>query len=188
GDSGADFVFANPENKVQIYSSPRGAPSGEPSITIPVTSAMLGLDVADLNADGVPDIAGWNRAGVASVVLLGPNGTLLREIAITGLPTPQGLTAGHLVDGIAVDLVLPCSATNQLSVIPGAGDGTFGVAREVPTVEFPWQAVIADVDGDGRNDVAVRGESAIALHRGMGGGDLAAPETVLETIAVDAMF
>ncbi len=42
-----------------------------------------------------------------------------------------------------------------MSVLLGAGDGTFGAATSFPAGDFPRSVAIEDLDGDGVPDLAV---------------------------------
>ena len=57
-------------------------------------------------------------------------------------------------DGYA-DLAYVNGFTNTISVRMNQGDGTFGATTDYPTDWYPYGIAIADLDADGRMDVAV---------------------------------
>src|SRR5215813_3275949 len=78
----------------------------------------------------------------------------------TGKRVP-GIIANYLAsgdlngDGIA-DLVVPNFHSNNISLLLGKADGSFQQVRLFDDgVGRPFDAVIADFNGDGKNDVAV---------------------------------
>src|SRR5262245_25378526 len=94
------------------------------------------------------------------------------EVALTTTPSPTlpkfiahrdylmgngalNLALGDLNgDGVA-DLVAPNSRTNNVGVLLGKANGSFQSVRLFDSGGRPFDAVVADFNGDGNNDVAV---------------------------------
>ena len=129
---------------------------------------------------------------IATNVLLAqtqPSFAAHKEFRAVPLSTPGGtpgvFAQGDLNgDGIA-DLVIPDGSlvlpTQQIVVMLGNPDGTFQapVSFNVgPTVGVTQAAVIADFNGDGKNDVAVTSLHGIFILLGDGKGGLGAAQSV----------
>ncbi len=115
------------------------------------------LDAADVDRDGMIDvlIAAFHSGAVA-VVLNRSDGTFGPETLGANLLT-GGMTVADLTDDGILDLVYE-EGDDLVAVRPGIGDGTFGpVVAQLPCGIDPGSFKIADLDGDGDNDLAVLG-------------------------------
>jgi hypothetical protein len=137
----------------------------------------VALAVADLNANGIPDVVTANYANTVTVLLDNdwpsyfdpgytefPTGQSPRAVAIgdfTGDGIPDAVTAGQTVD-----------------VLPGRGDGTFDnpISRSANTSGITTVAA-ADFNGDGKLDVVTADPTAgiVSVFLGNGNGALSAP-------------
>jgi hypothetical protein len=70
-------------------------------------------------------------------------------------------------DGI-LDLATTNSGSNSVSVLIGNGNGTFKAAVNYPTANNPWGLTAADLNGDGKLDLAASG---VELQVFLGNGD-----------------
>ncbi len=110
------------------------------------------------NADAIADLAVANyNSNTVSVLLgngLGAFGT--KADYATG-SNPSAVAIGSLnsnTDAIA-DLAVANLTSNTVSVLLGAGDGTFGPGVEFPTGVYPRSVAIGDLNADGKPDLAV---------------------------------
>ncbi|HEV2351609.1 MAG TPA: FG-GAP-like repeat-containing protein [Terriglobia bacterium] len=129
--------------------------------------------VADLNGDGKPDLVvtnegspgGYGPAFQSSVsVLLGNgDGTFQPHVDYPTCNSPDGVTTLDVNRDGPPDIIVACGGStggvlplsNTFSVLLGNGDGTFNRGVQSPTgVVNPGQIVAADLNGDGKLDVA----------------------------------
>jgi VCBS repeat protein len=119
-----------------------------------------GLSVGDVSGDGVPDVITANDGNGSISVLVG-DGTG-RFSPAPGSPIPVGAEpyacalAG--LDGDAFpDAVVPLVGGGSVAVLRGNGKGGFTPAAGSPyaTIARPYAVAIADLDGDGRQDILI---------------------------------
>ncbi len=136
--------------------------------------APVALAVADLNSDGLLDVAVANQISGNITVLLGNGvGGFTASASYRVGSQPFFIATGDFnADGKA-DLVFANNAGNGVTVLLGNGAGAFSEAAGSPfSVASPWSVTVADIDGDGDQDIvagsAVTGVT-ILLGNGKGG-------------------
>lgn len=160
-----------------------------------VPSNPRSMDIADLNADGRPDLVTANQNGNNLSVLLNITPDSVPGVG-GGMPSPfavfapalnspavagaRSVTLGDLnADGLS-DAVATMFASNQIAVLMGKGAGEFDAPVFYPALSNgPLDAVLGDFDGQKGLDVAVVGQNAfsIALRLNQGDGTLDAGTT-----------
>jgi hypothetical protein len=120
-----------------------------------------GLAIGDVNADGKPDLVVGLAEDGAVAVLLGDGRGAFEPMEGSpfgaGRHPYDGLAISDMnVDGVA-DIVVPDIHGNGVSVLLGAGDGSFRPAAGSPFQVGPRPGFSAagDLDGDGLRDIAV---------------------------------
>jgi hypothetical protein len=124
----------------------------------------VGISVADLNGDGNLDLVVSNvNATTISVLLGNGDGTFAPAVPYPVDPRPRGMDVGDL-DGDGVPDVVAAAGypdgDSLLTVYRGVGDGTLQL---VDHLRLPYRAadcVIADMNGDGWNDIVATGPQA----------------------------
>ena len=142
-----------------------------------VVSTAGWITVADVDDDGVEDIV-TNVTGTDRVhVLLGAgDGTFVESDAVDVGGVPGRLAVGHLDADGNLDIVVAQSTSSaaELSVLLGAGDGTFQPLTDVPAGRTPVGIAVGDLDHDGAEDLVVTnsdsGFGSLTLFPGRGDG------------------
>jgi hypothetical protein len=139
------------------------------------------LATGDFNEDGILDLA---IAGddTLSIMLGNGDGTFQRPIEIGGgggsgyfLLVADFNNDGHL--DLAVGSASAMLESNAVTVLLGNGDGTFQVGNPIAFNGWPGQFAVADLNGDGKVDLAVTpgGDKSVSVLLGNGDGTFAAP-------------
>jgi hypothetical protein len=170
GNGHPDIVVANPDsNNVSVLLG-NGDGTFQAAGTFPTGLGPAAVAVADLG-NGHPDIVTVNeRSGDIGVLLGNGDGTFQAGPAFSEIPD-LGFQMAHPFrdylhpgDGpfsVAVadvngdgkpDVVTANFYSNDVSVFPGKGDGTFQPARAFPTGSGPVSVAVADINGDGKPD------------------------------------
>jgi hypothetical protein len=179
GDGLADIAVAVGTRSIKVlFQDPAGPPgSFLAPIGIPVKLAAWNLAIADLDGDGANDLAvAFTAVGRVGVLLEDPTnpGTFLPEHDYAVGPQPltvkvADMNSDGVPDLIVADLGTPTLSGGGVSVLlqkPNAR-GSFRRSREYQAGVGPQDAAAGDLNGDGREDLAVAN-----------GGDLSTPGTV----------
>jgi hypothetical protein len=121
----------------------------------------------DFNGDGVPDLAIANVGdpfvntdfGNISVMLGRGDGTFQSAQTLSAGLQPISVAIGDFNDDRHLDLVAANFRSQNVSILLGNGDGTFQTHRDfAPSLtsdSYPRSVTVADVNGDGKCDLAV---------------------------------
>jgi hypothetical protein len=175
-DGLADLAVSNiNSNSVGIFLG-NGA-GGFTTSSVAIGGTPNGLVAADFNGDGKPDIAA-TRFGSSSVAILlgnGSGGFTATATAVSTQANPANLAVGDFNQDGKTDLVVTSFTGNAVSIFLGDGAGAFTAAAGSPvTTDFgPISIAVADLNGDGRQDLAVANlvgpNISILLGNGAGG-------------------
>jgi hypothetical protein len=139
--------------------------------------------VGDFNGDGKPDLVVANYAGgggPSNVAVLSGNGdgTFMPAVVYTAGISPLFVAVADFNGDGNLDFVAGSNAggpavgnTGVVSVFLGKGDGTFAPAVNYPTGIVAASIAIADLNGDGRLDLAVANENSDSVSVLLGRGD-----------------
>jgi FG-GAP-like repeat len=147
------------------------------------------LAVAQLGGDRTPDLVAAVERGVAEpggvqVVLNRWWGLRFRPF-VQGGPAPYRVGTGDLDGDGDVDAVAPNTASGDLTVFTNDGAGRLTATASLPAPYLPRGIAVADLNGDGRQDVATSStddpdgatSAALRIFYGEAGG-FGAPVTV----------
>jgi putative cell wall-binding protein len=140
---------------------------------------------ADLNSDGFDELLVSAAFDDAVSVFTSVNGDGVYEevvgssFAVGGF-SPNGLTTGLFNADTFPDLVTANASSNDVSILLGNGDGTFGAPATFAAGSGPEAVRSGDFDGDSDADllVAAWGSNQVAILLGNGAGSFGAPSTI----------
>jgi T5SS/PEP-CTERM-associated repeat protein len=152
---------------------------GDPT-EVAISGVPSSVLVADLDADGDEDLAITLRGGTptqnGSVIVLrndGMGGLEEQAQQFTVGAEPADIAAGRLDSGTTLDLAIANSGGDSVSLLFGAGDGTFGPAVTIANVALaPLGVAVANLDGAGLDDLAITSsaDDTVRIRLNQGGG------------------
>ncbi|MBI4606570.1 MAG: VCBS repeat-containing protein, partial [Planctomycetes bacterium] len=170
GDGSLDLATAS-QGDVSVFLN-RGDGTFEAAVSYIAGSNPGSLLAADLDGDGSLDLAtafwacsGCNptpNRGTVSVLLNQGDGTFLDAVRYLVGINPRSLIAADIDGDGSLDLATAnfgCPGCNppqrgDISVLLNQGDGTFMDAVSHAAGSSPWSVIAADLNGDGRPDLA----------------------------------
>ncbi len=142
--------------------------------TLPTSSAPFKVEVADIDGDGLPDMAAANgNTNLVSVFrntsTIGGAVSFAANVDFGTGNAPQGLAIGDLDGDGKPDLAVANSGDNTLSLFHNTstpGTIAFGTQQVVNSGSGAYDLVISDLDGDGKPDLAVDDiNNAVSVHK-----------------------
>ncbi len=134
-----------------------------------------GVSTGDFNGDGQMDIVAvtsLNNDSWATVFINGGGSFgAPQHFAFLGIDGDSIVAADFDLDG-DLDLATTNQSSNNVGILSGAGNGTFGLPTLVATGVRPGGIAAADVDGDGDADLATanRDSSSVSVLENPGNG------------------
>lgn len=153
-----DIVVALPSlNTVRILPGQGGGSYSAAVFTdLAVGKSPTGLAMADLNADGNPDLVVVNRLDSTLSVLLGQaGGSFASAVSYPVGTEPMYLALSDLDGDGRLDAVVSNSGSATVSILRGQASGGLAVTDTVPVGMQPQAVVVTDIDSDGQKDILV---------------------------------
>jgi len=159
-DSKPDLAVAKSSDDVQVLLGD-GSGGFQPAGNFPVGRFPIFIAVGDYNFDSWLDLAVANhRSDDVSVLLGNGDGTFQPALLSSAGVLPSSIAVGHFNDDGIPDLAVSNMGSypdhlGTVSILLGNGDGTFSTATELPAGRGSSFIAVADLNGDGRPDLAV---------------------------------
>ena len=116
----------------------------------------IGVAVADVNGDGIPDIVVADQGDSSVSVFLGNgDGTFAAPETFAVGQYPEAVVVADLNGDGKPDIIVPDEGPGTVSVLLGNGDGTFHPRPPSPWAQQPRSVAVADLNGDGKPDIIV---------------------------------
>jgi hypothetical protein len=174
-DGFPDFILrvGNSPSSLYVYLG-NGDGTFKDPVVYPVGSASRGhgIDIQDVNGDGIPDVVTANQTSNTVSILLGVgDGTLRPAYSLsTGSYQPGTVRVIDLnKDGIP-DIFVGDTA-NGAQVFLGNGDGTFQTMKTASLSSLAYQEELGDFNGDGIPDLVYDSIIDPTLRVQLGNGD-----------------
>ena len=168
--------------------NPGGASNPFPSTSYAAGKGPVALVAADLQNNGLLDLAVVNAADNSLSIYLNQSGNQGTFVQATGPPislgtkrttapaTPAGIASAVFTNSGCHDLLASDPLANTVDVLISNCDGTFQKPVAIPVGSNPAAIVTGDFNGDGNQDFAVTNEDddSISIFLGDGKGKFAA--------------
>ncbi|MEA5570640.1 FG-GAP-like repeat-containing protein [Calothrix sp. UHCC 0171] len=139
------------------------------------------VTIGDINSDGKQDLAIVNYISSKILVLLGNgDGTFAAPTELTAENAPAAVSIGDINGDGKQDLAVAkygyygdtsVPNSNHISVLLGHGDGTFAAPINFTAGDGPEGISIGDINGDGKQDLAVANYKSNNISVLLGNGD-----------------
>lgn len=174
-DGHADLANANfGDNTVTVLLG-QGNGMFEKIGPFPTGLAPDSIVTAHVNSDGFLDLVITNDGSPDVSILLGLGKGMfapgLRVVVSDGASPRRGLDVGDINGDGNLDLALPQVLSNDVSVVLGSGDATFGAPLRFAVGLGPVAVVTGDFSSDGRVDVAGVNPTTNEVDISLGAGD-----------------
>lgn len=173
-DGRADVVTADWESGTVSVLIAHAGGGFEPPEHYAVDEGPRSIALADLNLDGRLDIATASSNRNTMSYLLGKAGGGFAAAHTEDFPAdgPSSIAAGHVDENPYPDLVTANTVSNNLSVFYGGGAPSVWGFEKPFLPEYggthPQAVEIADVNGNGRNDLVFAHDGGVSLLLGAG--------------------
>jgi hypothetical protein len=165
-DGKMDLVVANfGSNSISVLIG-NGDGTFKSAVNYTVGHGPYAVARANFNSDKYPDLVVVNETDkTVGILINNGDGTFAPQVAypttLTGAPSSVAI-GDYNGDGI-LDLAVGDSASQNVAILLGNGNGTFGTATKVATGANVFSLAAADFNGDGATDLAIAGQSKTGI-------------------------
>ena len=174
GDGKPDLVVLDNLKDVMVFLGGNGGVFKK-GVAFSAANSPLAIALGDLTGDKILDLVAVNGASGVSVLVGVGDGSFQAPLTTNGLMQPMSSAIGDFNGDGKLDLAVANAAQpNAALILLGNGNGTFQNPVAYPTDQSPsfWVGA-ADLDGDGRLDLAVAnyaGQGSVSILIGKGDG------------------
>ncbi|MEO7381684.1 MAG: VCBS repeat-containing protein [Paracoccaceae bacterium] len=177
GDGKLDLASADGSQNTVSMLLGTGTGAFLPSVQI-ATGCMNPRDLvaADFDGNGKVDVAVTCQGSANIAVLLGNGAGGFGTPALIAVGTePFGISAGKFDAGNTQDLAVAVLGSDKVAILLGDGNGGFAPTAGLTSIYRPRTARVLDLDGDGKQDLAVIQDwNQIFIYMGSGTGGFSA--------------
>ena len=175
GGAGKDVIHAGAGHNTVLNNGPFGFGSPTAYDVSKLPSAVVS---ANLNGDAFADLVVVNRAsGTVSVLLGSASGHFSDPVTfLTGGLLPNSVAVGDFNGDMHLDLAVANGGSKNIGILLGDGHGSFAAATKVAVGKPVLGIQTADLDNDGKFDLAVISGTKVLTLAGVGDGTFHAPK------------
>jgi len=181
-DGDVDVLASCPNGSVVVNRNDgAGSFATQTGFGLPVGAAPSRIVLADVTRDGILDLVA-NDTGVGGNAYVVPgigDGSFGLATTVSGFAASQAIAVADVDRDGSPDLLgLTGGGAGSVAFRPGGGDGTFGAGSSIALATGRQADLgVADLDHDGKLDVAIGGVEGIGTLAGNGDGTFQAPVT-----------
>jgi FG-GAP-like repeat len=185
GDGKPDLLATAYDDSNLQVSLGKGDGTFRPAVAYPAGDCAYGVATGDFNHDGKIDVAiansicSWGETvNTVSILLGNGNGSFQAPVSFPAGNNPASVAVGDFNRDGKLDVAVPIysgqySVADNVEVFLGNGDGTLQTGTNFYVDSSPLQVVVADLNGDGKLDLAAAnygvGEVSVLIGNGAGG-------------------
>jgi uncharacterized protein (TIGR03437 family) len=157
-DGNADLAIGNFISNDVSFLFGNGRGEFAPAVNVPVGKSPAGFAPGDFDKDGNPDLAVANLDAATLSILRGDGRGGFNSASVAVNASPIAIAAADFNNDGKLDLAVGhrnSPTAHNLSVLPGAGDGSFHAPLTLATDYSVASVAAGDFTSDGRLDLAV---------------------------------
>jgi Bacterial Ig-like domain (group 3)/FG-GAP-like repeat len=177
GDGLDDVIAALYDHiRPDLYILPGTGSGRGPAIRMRMTVPTILIDAMNRDADPAVELVVPDISGNGFVVYDDIATTMTESARVSTAPFPRGVGSADFDADGRLDVAVGFPDGHTVAVYYGNADGTFDAPVDLGGV-FPWNLVIGDLDGDGKQDIVagnlnpdyVDGEGSVSIYMNRGG-------------------